>query len=131
MTEQESKQLDAEVHRKVFGKVATEDKYGHYWTDEVGILGLLSVPRYSLHPEQAWKVIERMNYCGYSYGIWGVPSISSVQSGVRAAFAYGVHPPDAKGLQGGHGSEAETMPEAVCRAAIGALLGREKEVTGG
>jgi hypothetical protein len=46
VTTDEARQLDVEIHRAL-GKPVRTCKYGHHWTDEVGLLGANPVPKYS------------------------------------------------------------------------------------
>jgi hypothetical protein len=63
--------LDAEVHRKIFGRPVKTDRFGHHWTDEAGLLGLNPVPKYSTEVSAAWGVVAALTadprvYCEVS-----------------------------------------------------------------
>ncbi len=117
MTAHELRGLDAEVHRKVFGKVAHTDKWGNHFTDEVGLLGLRSVPHYSRDIEAAWLVVEALgNWMfdmewgfveGLCFGDWLPVHANLSAAGWRVKV-------------GPHTVLAPTFPEAVCRAALAA-----------
>lgn len=84
---------------------------------------------YSTSIADAWQVMEAMKAAGCSFGLWVVPSISSVQPGVLAAFVYGVRPPERRRLgmeseDGAAWSYADDggAAEAICRAALLACL---------
>lgn len=102
MTTDELRELDAEVHEKVFGLGSTFD-IGDLWGhDEDGDWGDESepVPHYSSDIEAAWLVVEKMDNVIFNLqrrrGVW------------MCAFA-----PPARGH-----AAAETAPLAICKAAL-------------
>lgn len=82
------------------------------------------VPFYSARMESVWMVVEQMRTNGWSFGIWGAPSVSSVMSGTQACFARSMYPPsrewnrDDACFSATHSNAAR----AICRAAAKAVL---------
>jgi hypothetical protein len=110
MTDTELRALDAEIHAKVFGKPVRTCKYGFHWTDEIGLLGALRVPKYTADMAQTWLVVERMR------GAW---HFQLKTEDVEWAAKFGkIDPTDFDICTW----EFEpTAPLAICRAALAAL----------
>jgi len=90
-----------------------------------------NVPPYSSDIVAAFQVIEKLRKDGYSFCCWDTPEFSSF-AGRVAAFRFGVHPPSRDDLEDcfvGSGHLEGSMPLAICRAALKAVLSRvESEV---
>ena len=101
MTEQEMRQLDAEIHTKVFGKLAG---HTYHWTDDLVFEPPEDLPRYSTNLVDAWKVVDKLTD---NYGF-------CLDSGIQpdkwqATFTHFPHMLDETG---------NTPAEAICRAAL-------------
>lgn len=140
MTDAELRDLDARVHREVFGLVVRTDRHGHHWTDEVGLAGLLAVPRYTTDIAAAWRVVEHVQavHPGWRFSLLGgdspFPSEFDADGNYRvgkdrrpfhwrAEFFGHEDPRLCTGRR--HGEGAATTPAlAVCLAALKAVENR-------
>ena len=121
MTTQELRAIDARVHAEVFGKPVRTDRYGHHWTDEVGLWGLMGVPKYSEEIAHAWNVVSHLMERGptllFRVSYYGS---NSPENRWYAAVDYGKS-----------SILAETAPLAICLMALGYVkkhpLGKKNE----
>lgn len=134
------REIDRLVAERVFGlnprtvQPRGGDEPVQVWTDNPAIadgmwdrgeLRLYGAPReYSTDIADAWLVVEAMKSRGYSFALWDVPGISSVQPGPVAAFRRSTHPPErTRGVKNQWVIGADRAPLAICRAALLAVAG--------
>lgn len=120
MTTEELRAIDAAIHEKVMGKPVRVQRAGggvFYWTDEIGLMGALTVPKYSAEIEQAWKVVEKLTEgeyvkvsCNTSHYHGDYCTIIAADESQRDATALVKRDVFAQ--------SGETMAEAICRAAL-------------
>ncbi len=120
------RELDALVAEKVFGVLAVHDSrdgYGKGARQYPAINGNPSgpVPFYSSDIACAWLVVEKMRRDGWAFTLLLTPPASSVIV-PTAAFRQSVYPPDCRSIQeAGYSSHAESVPAAICLAALKAV----------
>lgn len=98
-----SRELDALIHRQVFGVEFVTASDGWFWTPDGS--DLVQVPEYSTNIVDAWKVVERMAELGYHLSLF-----EDTEEGWTARFHIFDH--RCKGY-----GEGDTAAEAICRAA--------------
>ena len=119
MTTEERMALDAEVHRKVFGRECRPLKWGRLCGFRAGKLILdmpqrdletqMSIPAYSADIAEAWLVVEAVKARGWFFTLADVTELPEW----HACF----HSPDRKNADGANPS----APVAICRAALEAV----------
>lgn len=104
MTEPAGRKMNAAIHEKVFG-LKVNWQHGWPFTDEVGLLGYRSVPKYSEDIAAAWPVVEWLRER------WGQISFYGAQAWRCNQYHYD---PCHVGISG----TGDTLPVAICRAAL-------------
>lgn len=109
------RELDALVAEKVFGFPAPRDSHAStevgYWTVDDKMF--IPVPRFSTDIAAAWEVVEKLKRLGYKIGIDSSPNDKSAcvvmedDNGDWISIAV---------------ETAETLPHAICRAALKAMI---------
>jgi len=113
--------LDLEVCRKVFGKEPLADEHMHRgWmvSDSQGMVNWeeqYELPPYSTDIAAAWAVVEKMEADG-----WGHDHLRHSAAAEQPEYRFGFMQ-SGKGIRSRVADEAETMPLAICRAALKAV----------
>jgi hypothetical protein len=117
VTPEQLREIDAEIHRKVFGRGSTFDCGGLWGHDEVGDWGdeSESVPRYSTDVAAAWLVVLKMREDGWYF--WFVDAIEVDEWHARF---HSPHFPPGGAIQD-HATMDASPCVAICRAALKTL----------
>lgn len=148
MTASPGPELDAAVHRALFGKTHLYCRYGEIWDGEplksdfdrlfyipsgkpwrTHHIDAIPLPRYSSSIAAAWEVVERMKSLGFTVSMtdWAVP-VDPDDSACTGAVVVFVHREDPRRRGRTNGLDGLTAA-GICAAALKAL-GEEARADG-
>jgi hypothetical protein len=117
------RELDALVAEKVMGLPNVRKYMSRYVHDnhpeKAWVTGIVDIPEYSTDISAAWEVVEKMHE-------WGGCEISCCGTGEKRWYVVHTHTNTAP-YQKGINVTCNTAPEAICKAALLALIGEDEK----